>query len=220
MTTAGSFQSWADDGSWIGKSLESLPKIFLLVQKLALMEICGNLAAMKFRWILIWCVAFCAAASAAELKVVSLHPLIGDLLKQVGGDKIEVVDLIGAKGDPHSFEPRTEDIAAVSGAKVYFISGMGLEGYLPKLRSILPGRFASSRWVEPCPRCMELANMRGMTTITIMNSIRIGGIRWICSDARRRLWRRNCRKSCRRSVRRLNRMRPLTASSSMSWKNG
>jgi zinc/manganese transport system substrate-binding protein len=103
------------------------------------MEICGNLAAMKFRWILIWCVVFCAAASAAELKVVSLHPLIGDLLKQVGGDKIEVVDLIGAKGDPHSFEPRTEDIAAVSGAKVYFISGMGLEGYLPKLRSILPG---------------------------------------------------------------------------------
>lgn len=99
---------------------------------------CGRLAAMKFRWILAWCVAFCAAASAAELKVVSMHPLIGDLLKQVGGDKIEVVDLIGAKGDPHSFEPRTEDIAAVAGAKVYFISGMGLEGYLPKLRSILP----------------------------------------------------------------------------------
>jgi zinc/manganese transport system substrate-binding protein len=98
----------------------------------------GKLAAMKFRWILAWCVAFCAAASAAELKVVSMHPLIGDLLKRVGGDKIEVVDLIGAKGDPHSFKPRTEDIAAVVGVKVYFVSGMGLEGYLPELRSILP----------------------------------------------------------------------------------
>ncbi|MFN7342846.1 MAG: metal ABC transporter substrate-binding protein, partial [bacterium] len=101
------------------------------------MEIYGKFAPMRFFPIMAWCVAFCVAAHGAELKVVSLHPLIGDLLKQVGGDKIEVVDLIGAKGDPHSFEPRTEDIAAVTGAKVYFVSGMGLEGYLPKLRSIL-----------------------------------------------------------------------------------
>lgn len=99
---------------------------------------CGKFSPMKFLSFLVCCVAFCAAASASELKVVALHPLIGDLLKQVGGDKIEVVDLIGAKGDPHSFEPRTEDIAAVSGAEIYFVSGMGLEAYLPKLRSILP----------------------------------------------------------------------------------
>ena len=46
---------------------------------------------------------------AAEVKVASLHPLIGDLLRQVGGDKVEVVDLIGAKGDPHSFEPQAAD---------------------------------------------------------------------------------------------------------------
>jgi zinc/manganese transport system substrate-binding protein len=78
--------------------------------------------------------------TAADLKVVSLHPLIGDLLRQVGGDKIEVVDLIGAKGDPHSFEPRSEDLAAVKDAKLYFISGMGLEGYLPKLVAILAGK--------------------------------------------------------------------------------
>ncbi|MFN6270998.1 MAG: metal ABC transporter substrate-binding protein [Akkermansiaceae bacterium] len=101
------------------------------------MEIHGKFVPMRFFPIMAWSVAFCVIAHGAELKVVSLHPLIGDLLKQVGGDKIEVVDLIGAKGDPHSFEPRTEDIAAVTGAKVYFVSGMGLEGYLPKLRSIL-----------------------------------------------------------------------------------
>ncbi|MEY3394042.1 MAG: hypothetical protein RL346_278 [Verrucomicrobiota bacterium] len=74
----------------------------------------------------------------AELKVVSMHPLVGDLLKRVGGDNVQVVDLIGEKGDPHTFEPRADDIAKLSDAKVYFVSGMGLEGYLPKLRSILP----------------------------------------------------------------------------------
>jgi zinc/manganese transport system substrate-binding protein len=79
-------------------------------------------------------------AQAAEVKVVSLHPLIGDLLRQVGGDKVEVVDLIGEKGDPHAFEPQAADLVAAEGASLYFVSGMGLEGYLPKLKGILAGK--------------------------------------------------------------------------------
>ena len=105
----------------------------------------GKLEPMRLRLILAGCVAFFAMASAAELKVVSMHPLIVDLLRQVGGDKIEVIDFIGAKGDPHSFKPRADVIAEVSGAKVYFVSGMGLESYLPELRSIVP---ADARIVE------------------------------------------------------------------------
>lgn len=84
-------------------------------------------------------------AQAAELKVASLHPLIGDLLRQVGGEKVEVVDLIGANGDPHTFEPAPKDLTAAEGAAIYFVSGMGLEGYLPDLQAILAGK---SRIVE------------------------------------------------------------------------
>lgn len=76
---------------------------------------------------------------AAELKVASLHPLIGDLLRQVGGDRVQVVDLIGEKGDPHSFEPKAEDLSAAGDAALYFVSGMGLENYLPKLEAVLAG---------------------------------------------------------------------------------
>jgi zinc/manganese transport system substrate-binding protein len=85
---------------------------------------------------------FCAwgFSHAAELKVASLHPLIGDLLRQVGGEKVEVVDLIGAKGDPHDFEPQAKDLGAAEDASIYFVSGMGLEGYLPKLEAILAGK--------------------------------------------------------------------------------
>lgn len=79
-------------------------------------------------------------AQAAEVKVASLHPLIGDLLRQVGGDKVEVVDLIGANGDPHAFEPQAADLVAAEGASLYVVSGMGLEGYLPKLKGILAGK--------------------------------------------------------------------------------
>lgn len=81
-----------------------------------------------------------APLASAELKVVSLHPLVSDLLRQVGGEKIEVVDLIGSNGDPHSFEPAAKDLAAAEGAEIYFVSGMGLENYLPKLKAILGDR--------------------------------------------------------------------------------
>jgi zinc/manganese transport system substrate-binding protein len=93
---------------------------------------------MRFAHVIALSAVLLGTLVGAELKVVSLHPLVGDLLKQVGGDKVEVVDLIGEKGDPHTFEPRTDEIAKVTSAKVYFVSGMGLEGFLPKLRSILP----------------------------------------------------------------------------------
>ena len=75
--------------------------------------------------------------AAAELKVASLHPLIGDLAKQVGGERVEVVDLIGKNGDPHHFEPIATDLQKAGDAKLYLASGMGMEGYMDSLRGIL-----------------------------------------------------------------------------------
>jgi zinc/manganese transport system substrate-binding protein len=82
---------------------------------------------------------------AAEVKVASLHPLIGDLLRQVGGEKVEVIDLIGPTGDPHTFEPDPKILLRAEQASLYFASGMGMESYLPELRQILAEK---SRIVE------------------------------------------------------------------------
>jgi zinc/manganese transport system substrate-binding protein len=78
--------------------------------------------------------------SAAELKIAVLHPLLGDLARQVGGDRVKVIDLIGPNGDPHHFEPNPDDLRKASGAQLYLVAGMGLEGYLPKLRSVIAGK--------------------------------------------------------------------------------
>ena len=74
---------------------------------------------------------------AAELKVAVLHPLLGDLARQIGGERVEVIDLIGPNGDPHHFEPKPEDLKKAEGATIYLVAGMGLEGYLPKLKAII-----------------------------------------------------------------------------------
>lgn len=74
---------------------------------------------------------------AAELKIATLHPLLADLARNIGGEHVEVVDLIGPNGDPHHFEPKPEDLKRADGTQLYLVAGMGLEGYLPKLKAII-----------------------------------------------------------------------------------
>ena len=74
---------------------------------------------------------------AAQVKTVTLHPLLTDLVKRVGGDQVTVVDLIGKTGDPHHFEPSSDQLKQTKGAALYFVSGMGLESYLSSLKSIV-----------------------------------------------------------------------------------
>lgn len=78
--------------------------------------------------------------SAAGLKVAVLHPLLGDLARRVGGEQVEVIDLIGLNGDPHHFEPKPEDLKKAEGATVYLVAGMGLESYLPKLKAVIANK--------------------------------------------------------------------------------
>ncbi|MEO7098089.1 MAG: metal ABC transporter substrate-binding protein [Luteolibacter sp.] len=80
------------------------------------------------------------SARAAELKVAVLHPLLGDIARSVGGDQVKVIDLIGPNGDPHHFEPKPEDLKQAEGAALYLVAGMGLEGYLPKLKAIIANK--------------------------------------------------------------------------------
>ncbi len=70
----------------------------------------------------------------AEVKVAVLHPLLGDLVQKVGGEQVQVVDLMGPGGDPHKFQPGARELREARGAQLYFVCGKGLEPYLPKLR--------------------------------------------------------------------------------------
>jgi zinc/manganese transport system substrate-binding protein len=83
--------------------------------------------------------------AAAQIKVVSLHPLLTDLLQNIGGEHVQVIDLIGKTGDPHHFEPDAHQLKSTAGAKLYVVSGKGLEPYLPTLKNIVG---ASAKVVE------------------------------------------------------------------------
>ncbi len=78
-------------------------------------------------------------ASAAEFKVAVLHPLLVGLTREIGGEHVEIIDLIGPNGDPHHFQPHLDDLKKADGASLYLVAGMGLESYLPKLKEIVSG---------------------------------------------------------------------------------
>jgi ABC-type Zn uptake system ZnuABC Zn-binding protein ZnuA len=74
--------------------------------------------------------AACSGAPAPPtggLKVVASTTIVGDVVAQVGGDLIDLTVLFPPGADPHTFEPRPQDIAAISDAEVLVISGLGLE---------------------------------------------------------------------------------------------
>lgn len=80
------------------------------------------------------------ATTQAELKVAALHPMIGNLVREIGGRNVDVIDLLKAGGDVHHFDPNAKDIAAMKGARLIFASGKHLETYLDNLQDTVgPG---------------------------------------------------------------------------------
>ncbi|KAA1178164.1 metal ABC transporter substrate-binding protein [Rhizobium tropici] len=76
-----------------------------------------------------------APASAETLNVVASFTVLADVVKHVGGDHVKVSSLVGPNGDPHEFEPSPADAKTLKAAKVVFVSGEGLEGWMDRLIS-------------------------------------------------------------------------------------
>jgi zinc/manganese transport system substrate-binding protein len=75
-----------------------------------------------------------APASANDrLKVVASFSIIADVVKNVGGDRVEVASLVGPNGDAHVYNPSPADAKKVAEAKVVFVNGLGYEGWLGRL---------------------------------------------------------------------------------------
>jgi zinc/manganese transport system substrate-binding protein len=76
---------------------------------------------------------FSAAAAAKTLNTVASFTVLADIVKQVGGDHVNVKSLVPPNGDPHEFEPSPDDAKSLKEADITFISGEGLEGWFEKL---------------------------------------------------------------------------------------
>ena len=78
--------------------------------------------------------ALSAGADAADkVKAVASFSILGDMVSQVGGDRVEVVTLVGPDGDAHVYEPTPADAKNLAGAAILFVNGLGFEGWMDRL---------------------------------------------------------------------------------------
>ncbi|MYZ48269.1 metal ABC transporter substrate-binding protein [Rhizobiales bacterium L72] len=73
------------------------------------------------------------AKAAEPVKVVASFSILGDFVREIGGDRVDVVTLVGPNGDAHVYEPSPADARAVAGAGLVVVNGLGFEGWLDRL---------------------------------------------------------------------------------------
>lgn len=69
----------------------------------------------------------------------SFYPMY-DFAKKVGGDRIELVNLVPAGTEPHDWEPATTDMVNLSKADVFIYNGAGMEQWADKVIASLENK--------------------------------------------------------------------------------
>ena len=73
------------------------------------------------------------ARAQERLQVVASFSILGDFVRNVGGDRVSVTTLVGPDSDAHVYSPTPADAKKIADAKLIFINGLGFEGWLPRL---------------------------------------------------------------------------------------
>ena len=73
------------------------------------------------------------ARAQQRLNVIASFSILGDFVKNVGGDGVEVATLVGPNGNAHVYAPSPGDAKKVADAKLVFVNGLGFEGWLERL---------------------------------------------------------------------------------------
>ena len=89
------------------------------------------------QFLLVSCVLLSQIAIAEDahtrLPVVASFSILGDIVANVGGDRISVVTLVGPDEDAHVFQPAPDHIKTVARAKLVVVNGLGFEGWMERL---------------------------------------------------------------------------------------
>jgi zinc/manganese transport system substrate-binding protein len=74
-----------------------------------------------------------AETAPPKLKVLAPFSILGDFVRNVGGDRVEVATLVGPNSDAHVYAPAPADAKKVADAKLVITNGLGFEGWMGRL---------------------------------------------------------------------------------------
>jgi zinc/manganese transport system substrate-binding protein len=73
-----------------------------------------------------------------RLRVVATFSIVGDLVREVGGDRVDLAVLVGPDIDAHTYQPKPSDVRVLPGAQVLVSNGLGFEGWIDRLAEAAP----------------------------------------------------------------------------------
>jgi zinc/manganese transport system substrate-binding protein len=73
------------------------------------------------------------AMAQTKLRVVATTSILGDLTRNIGGNRIEVTTLVGPNSDAHVYSPTPADAKKLTEAGIVIVNGFGLEGWMTRL---------------------------------------------------------------------------------------
>jgi ABC-type Zn uptake system ZnuABC Zn-binding protein ZnuA len=76
-----------------------------------------------------------SSANGGRVAVVATTTQLGDLVRQIGGDTVDVTQMLRPNTDPHDYEPRPADVEATAGARIVFESGDELDHWMGRIVS-------------------------------------------------------------------------------------
>ena len=67
------------------------------------------------------------------IDVVASFSILGDMVQQVGSDRVHVTTLVGQDSDAHVYQPTPADAKAVAKTRLLIVNGLGFEGWIERL---------------------------------------------------------------------------------------
>jgi zinc/manganese transport system substrate-binding protein len=85
------------------------------------------------RFILLSIFVLSSLGHAQTIQVATSFSILEDLVKNVGGNRVQITNFVPRDGDAHGYQPSAQDVKGLAQAKIVFISGLGLETWFAKL---------------------------------------------------------------------------------------
>ena len=73
------------------------------------------------------------AFTTDKLKVCTSFYTVYDFVKKIGGDKIEIINLVPGGTEPHDYEPNPKDLVILENADLLVCNGQGMESWIKKI---------------------------------------------------------------------------------------
>ena len=88
---------------------------------------------LKSMFLCLFFLANVVSAGEPSIRVVTSFSILEDLVNELGGQYVSVINLVNRNSDAHMYQPKPSDAVSIAKADLVVFNGLGFEGWIPRL---------------------------------------------------------------------------------------